>query len=140
MTAIRVFLVRVVSLVCSRRLDDRFDEELQSHVNFATDENIAGGMTPEEARSAAIRSIGGIVRTREAWREARGFPLLTSLWQDLRYATRSYRKTPAFTIVALLSLALAIGANTAIFGLLNALVLRELPVRDPGCQRSPEKA
>jgi predicted permease len=132
MTALRVFLVRVASLVRARRLDDRLDEELQSHVDFAADENLARGMTADEARAAALRSVGGLVRTREAWRETRGFPFLTSLWQDLRYAVRSYHKTPAFTIVALLSLTLAIGANTAIFSLLNALVLRELPVRDPG--------
>jgi predicted permease len=132
MTALRVFLVRLASLVRARRLDDRFDEELQSHVDFATAENLARGMTADEARAAALRSVGGLVRTREAWRETRGFPFLTSLWQDLRYAVRSYRKTPTFTIVALVSLTLAIGANTAIFSLLNALVLRELPVRNPG--------
>jgi predicted permease len=132
MTGLRVFLVRVLSLLRARRLDARLDEELQSHLDFAIEDYLARGMTPAEARAAALRSVGGLVRTRETWRETRGFPFLTSVWQDLRYAVRSYRSTPAFTSVALLSLTLAIGANTAIFSLLNALVLRTLPVRDPG--------
>jgi predicted permease len=132
MTTIRVFIARVVSLVRARHLDDRLDEELRSHLELAADDNVALGMTPDAARRAAIRSLGGVMRTRETWRETRGFPALTALCQDLRYAGRSYRKTPAFTIVALLSFTLAIGANTAIFSLLNALLLRKLPVRDPG--------
>ena len=131
MTTIRVFITRVVALVRARHLDRRLDEELRSHLELATEDNIALGMTPDAARRAAIRSLGGVMRTRETWRETRGFPALTALAQDLRYAARSYRKTPAFTIVALLSLTLAIGANTAIFSLLNALLLRKLPVRDP---------
>ena len=131
MTTIRVFIARVVALVRARHLDRRLDEELRSHLELATEDNIALGMTPDAARRAAIRSLGGVMRTRETWRETRGFPALTALTQDLRYAARSYRKTPAFTIVALLSLTLAIGANTAIFSLLNALLLRKLPVRDP---------
>jgi putative ABC transport system permease protein len=130
-TAIRVFIARLVSLVRARDLDDRLDEELRSHLAFAFEEHVARGMTPDAARRAAIRGVGSVMRTRETWRDTRGFPTVTALWQDLHYAARSYRKTPAFTIVALLSLTLAIGANTAIFSLLNALVLRELPVRDP---------
>jgi hypothetical protein len=90
MTAVRVFLVRLASLVTARRLDDRLAEELQSHIDFATDENVTRGMTPDAARVAALRSVGGLARTREAWRETRGFPFLTSLWQDVRYATRCY--------------------------------------------------
>jgi putative ABC transport system permease protein len=132
MTFFRLFLIRIWSLVRARRLDARLDEELQSHFEFALEDYASRGMGPEEARAAALRSVGGVLRTREIWREARGFPFLTSVGQDLRYAGRSYRKTPAFTIVALVSLTLAIGANTAIFSLLNALVLRPLPVRDPG--------
>ena len=104
---------------------------MRAHLELATDDNIARGMTPANARRAALRSFGGVTQTREAWRDVRGLPVVEALWQDLRYAVRTYRKTPAFTLVALLTLTLAIGANTAIFSLLNALVLRDLPVRDP---------
>jgi predicted permease len=131
MMFMRVFIARLLSLIRARQLDARLDEELRSHLEFATEENLARGMAPEAARAAAIRRVGGLTQTREAWRETRGFPFLMALGQDLRYAVRSYRKTPAFTIVALLLLTLAIGASTTIFSLLNALTLRKLPVRDP---------
>ena len=101
------------------------------HLEMATDENIARGMSPDEARHAALRSFGGIVKTREAYRETAGFPSLDALWQDVRYAVRAYRRTPGFAVVVVVTLALAIGANSAIFSLLNALMLRDLPVRDP---------
>jgi hypothetical protein len=82
-------------------------------------------------RKAALRSFGGIVKTREAYRDTAGFPSLDALWQDVRYVARTHRRTPGFAFVVILTLALAIGANTAIFSLLNALLLRDLPVRDP---------
>ena len=81
--------------------------------------------------SAALRSFGGILKTREAYHDTAGWPGLDALWQDVRYAARTYRRTPGFAFVVILTLALAIGANTAIFSLLNALALRDLPVRDP---------
>jgi predicted permease len=114
-----------------KRLDDRLDEEMQAHLEFAAADFIARGMSPDEARAAALRSFGGVTQTREAWRETYTLAWLDTVWQDLRYAVRSYRKTPGFTLAALVTLTLAIGANTAIFSLLNALVLRDLPVHDP---------
>jgi putative ABC transport system permease protein len=131
MTRLRVLLARLLSLFFRGRLDVRLDEEMRAHLELATEDNIARGMTVHDARLAALRSFGGVTQTKEAWRDVRGLPVLEALWQDLRYAVRTYRKTPAFTLVALLTLTLAIGANTAIFSLLNALVLRDLPVRDP---------
>ena len=113
-------------------MDDRLKDEIEPHLEMATNENIARGMPPDEARYAAIRSFGGIVKTREAYRDTAGWPGLDALWQDVRYAARTYRRTPGFAFVVILTLALAIGANTAIFSLLNALALRDLPVRDPG--------
>jgi predicted permease len=131
MTGLRAFMARLVSLVRARRLDARLDEEIQAHLELAAADHIARGLTPEAARRAALRDFGGVVRTKEAWREARGVAAVDAAWQDLRYAVRTYRKTPGFTLVALLTLTLAIGANTAIFSLLNALIFRDLPVRDP---------
>ncbi len=112
--------------------DDRLDEEIQAHLEFATADFIAQGLSPDAARTAALRSFGGVTQTKETWRETYTLAWLDTFWQDLRYAFRSYRKTPGFTIAALVTLTLAIGANTAVFSLLNALVLRALPVRDPG--------
>jgi predicted permease len=132
MMSVRGWLSRVVSSLRRPWLDDRLDDEIEIHLQMATDENIARGMPPDEARYAALRSFGGIVRTREAYRETAGWPGLDALWQDVRYAVRAYRRTPGFAFVVVVTLALAIGANTAIFSLLNALVLRDLPVRDPG--------
>jgi predicted permease len=132
MTTFRVLVSRIAALVGARRSDARIEEEIAVHIALATDDNIARGMSPADARLAALRSFGGVMQTTEAYRETRGFAALDSLRQDVRYAVRSYRKTPAFTIVALTTLTLAIGANTAIVSLLNALVLRDLPVRDPG--------
>ena len=131
MTALRVFLSRVASLAGGRRMDDRLDEEMASHLDLAIEDFIARGLSPDEARREALKRFGGVTQTREAHREARGFAALDALVQDVRYAVRSYSGAPGFTAVALVTLTLAIGANAAIFSLLNALVLRDLPVRDP---------
>ncbi len=131
MTALRLLLSRIASLASGRRMDDRLDEEMASHVEMATEDLIARGLTPVEARREALKQFGGMTQTREAHREVRGFAVLDALVQDLSYTVRSYSKSPGFTVVALVTLSLAIGANTAIFSLLNALVLRDLPVRDP---------
>ena len=131
MISLRGWLSRVVSSFRRPSLDDRLKNEIELHLEMATEENIARGMSPDEARHAALRSFGGVVKTREAYRDTAGFPSLDALWQDVRYAVRAYRRTPGFAVVVVVTLALAIGANTAIFSLLNALVLRDLPVRDP---------
>ena len=128
----RGWLSRVVSSFRRPSLNDRLEDEIELHLEMATNDNIARGMPPGEARYAAIRSFGGIVKTREAYRETAGWPGVDALWQDVRYAVRAYRRTPGFALVVVVTLALAIGANTAIFSLLNALALRDLPVRDPG--------
>jgi predicted permease len=132
MISLRGWLNRVWSSVRRRSLDDRLKDEIEVHLEMAIDENIARGMSPDEARADALRSFGGIVQTREAYRDAAGWPAVDALWQDVRYAVRTYRRTPGFALVVVVTLALAIGANTAIFSLLNALALRDLSVRDPG--------
>lgn len=110
---------------------ERLDEELQFHLDRQIAENLAAGMSAEEARKAALREFGNPALLREQARAAWSWNWLELLMYDLRYAVRSLRQSPGFTLTALLTLTLAIGANTTIFSLLNAVLLRSLPVRDP---------
>jgi putative ABC transport system permease protein len=105
--------------------------ELQAHLDIETDENVARGMLPEDARYAARRKLGNPSLIREEIYRMNSIGFLESLWQDLRYGARLLRLNPGFALVAIASLALGIGANTAIFQLLDAVRLRSLPVKDP---------
>jgi predicted permease len=105
--------------------------ELESHLQIETDKNIATGMSPAEARTAAYRKLGNPFRVRETIYEMNSIPLLDAFWRDLRFALRGLRKRPGFAVVVILSLALGIGANTAIFSLVDAIMFRPLPVPDP---------
>lgn len=121
---------RVRALLRSESIHEEIDEEMRFHIDMRTEENVRAGMEPGEARREAERRFGGLTRMKERGYEVRGGRWLETFWQDCRYGARSLRKTPAFTAAALLTLAVGVGANTAIFSVVEAVLLRELPYRD----------
>jgi putative ABC transport system permease protein len=127
MYRLRVFVSRVLGFFRKRRLYDNLAEELRAHVDALTEENIRRGMTPEKARYAAHRDFGGVEQTKELYREQRGLPFLDIALQDLRFTSRGWAKRPGFAIVSVLTLALGIGATTAVFSVVDRILFRNLP-------------
>src|SRR5262249_34592117 len=122
---------RVRDTLFSRNSQSPFDDELEFHLQMQTDDNIRAGMSPKDARRAAVLKFGGIDGIKESYRDQRGLPWLETLIADLRYAIRSFKKSPGFPLAALSVLTVGIGATAAIVSVVNAVLLKTLPVAEP---------
>jgi len=114
-----------------RQVERSLDEEVRAYVDMVTDERIAAGTPAVEARRTALVDAGGFEQVKQAVRDDRTGTNLERLWQDARFGMRQLRRNPGFTVTAILTLALSIGANTAIFSIVNALLLKSLPYPHP---------
>lgn len=128
---LREFRARVAGLLGRRRPERDLDDEVSFHVEMLVESNIRRGMSPAAARTAALSAFGGVTQMKEEYRDQRTLPWVEMFLQDARYGLRSLARTPAFTAAALLTLALGIGATTAVFSVINAVFLQPLPYHEP---------
>ncbi|HKQ78246.1 MAG TPA: ABC transporter permease [Blastocatellia bacterium] len=128
---LRTLIHRLRASLRRGKFERQMDAEMRFHLEMETEKNILRGMSEEEARRAALRSFGGVEQSKEAYRDLSRFRLVEELWQDIRFSARLLLKQPGFLAVAVLTLSLGIGASTAIFTVVNGVLIRSLPYRDP---------
>ncbi len=124
---IRTVLHRLAALFRRRRLEDDLDEELRSHLEMAVELNLRKGMSAEDARHEALKSFGGVEQAKENYRDQRGLPMIETTLQDLRFGLRMLRRSPGFSVLAILCLTLGIGANAAVFSWVEGILFRPYP-------------